>query len=293
MTYKRKPKQVVHASGIASELAVVYREAQDLFLTSRKDVGRLKSLRPSQLPFCPVRFFINHATQGLVQTQDMNSAFYTEVGTAVHSVVQKYLAHSGRFLANWECKQCHKRYTLTMQHECCDFPMVYHEVELDFKGVVGHIDAIFKDKKGRYWIVDFKTTSVKGAAYKLKSPGVSYVEQVETYALMIGLQYNIKIHGVVLIFIKRDNPAEPVIWQTELNDKDYARIKARTIKYKRQHKQVMSVSTLAEARALAKAGKCVDPWCDVCKSRVPIVKQLETAFKRGLAKKRIPLKGLK
>lgn len=285
----RPPARIIDTSSIKADILNTYINSMDVFLTGKGDVDRLISLRPSQIPFCPIGFFVRHATHGLMRSQGMQSAFYTEVGRSVHSVVQKYLAHSGRFLSSWKCKQCGKKYKLTVQNECCDFPMQYHEVEINFKGIVGHIDAIFVDRFGNYWIVDFKTTSVKGAPLKPKKPGVDYVEQVETYALMMQLQYKIKIKGVMLMFIKRDNPMDPVIWEHVMTKADYTRVRNRTVEYRKQHRLVLSIKTKAAAMALLSYGKCRNPWCSICKSQVPLSKQLLDAYTRGVANKRLPL----
>lgn len=278
------------AKSVVPEILKVYSDASDIFLASKMDVSRLKYLRPSQLPFCPVSFFVNHAKQGLVRTRQLTSDFYTSVGTAVHTVVQTFLSQSGKFLASWECPVCNKRYKVTTKHECCDNVMNYHEVEINYKGIVGHIDAIFKDSKGRYWILDFKTCSVVGALKKQKNPGASYIEQVEAYALLLWLQYGIKVQGVMLMFIRRNNPVEPVVWSKELDDKDYARIKKRMIAYKRAHKEVLNLRSRAEALALIeKYGRCKGEFCKICRSSRSLKDQVKDAYKIGNDRGRIPL----
>lgn len=223
---------------------------------------------------------------------DLNGSFYTSVGTAVHDVVQTYLAPSGKFLATWKCRHCGKIREVSMKHECCEFQMEYREISINHKGVVGHIDAVFKDRKGRYWILDFKTTSVKGVATKIKSPGRVYIEQIETYALYLWLQHGIKVEGVMLMFIKRDNPAEPAVWARTLDDDDFKRIKARTKKYKQMHKEVLAVQTMKEAIALARYGKCKNSYCKSCRSRVSAKEQIKSAFEVGKRAKRFPLSEL-
>lgn len=287
--YRRKVVPAKQATRIATELAHIYNQASDTFLTRKGDITRVKALRPSQLPFCPIDFFIRHATFGALQVLDMRGAFYTSMGTTVHEVLQSYLGKSGRFLANWKCKQCGKHYKVSMQHECCDFSMEYHEIEINYKGVVGHIDAVFQDAAGNYWIVDFKTTSVKGAPLKLKKPGIGYVEQVEAYALMLKLEHKIVVKGVVLMFVRRDNPAEPVIWSKELTANDYKIIMARMRHYKALHKEVLNVKTLQEALALKAHGKCKSLWCKTCRSSTPVGANIKKAHARGVAMKRLPL----
>lgn len=276
-----------------SDLLGVYLRAQDEVMASKRDATRIKFLRPSQMPFCPAGFFVQHATQGMIATQNMLSAYFTSVGTTVHEVVQRYLSPSGRFLADWRCKICGKWRRMSTKSECCDFTMEYHEVLIDHKGVVGHIDAIFKDSKGRYWILDFKTCTVSGASYKQKSPGAAYKEQVETYALMLYRQYGIKVEGVMLMFIPRDDPTKPSVWVNLIDEKDLKRVAKRVKKYKQQHKEALRAETLEEAIALAEYGKCTGEWCRICRSGVSLKEQLRKAYKTGKKLKHLPLINLK
>jgi hypothetical protein len=281
--------------GIEQELTKLYKSCTEVYTVTKGDPSRLKYLRPSQLPFCPPAFFIKHATMGLAQVMDLNGSFYTSVGTTVHEVLQKYLGTSGKFLANWECKICGKKRKCSMKNECCDMPMKYHEVEINHKGVKGHIDAIYRDNEGNYWIVDFKTTSVKSAPRKRTNPGVAYTEQVETYALMLWRQYGIKVKGVVLMFIRRDNPTweAPVIWYMTLRTSDFKAIEARTERYKKRHQRVLTAQTEEEVLDLAKYGRCNSAYCRVCKSPTSLKKQLARAYKTGSQKNHLPLSRLK
>jgi hypothetical protein len=232
----------------------------------------------------------------MVSTLNLLGTFYTSVGTTVHEVVQKFMSPGGKLLADWHCPSCRKWQRLTTNSECpkCEITMDYHEVLIDYKGVVGHIDAIFRDRHGKYWILDFKTCTVSGASYKKKSPGKVYIEQVETYALMLYLQYGIKVEGVMLQFIPRDNPVEPAVWVKILDIKgtDGKRIMKRTKTYKLQHKEVLAAGTLDEVLALARFGRCANDWCSTCKRDVPLKKQLRAAYKVGDRKRYLPLRSL-
>lgn len=282
-TAKAKKKEVIQ------DLMVAFKEAQEQVMASKRDASRIKYVRPSQLPFCPVNFFITHSTLGMVSTMDFMGAFYTTVGTAVHEVMQRYLSPTGKFLADWECKICGKRRKLSTKSECCDFTMEYHELLINYKGVVGHIDAVFKDRKGRYWILDFKTCTLSGAQYKAKSPGAAYAEQVETYALMLYKQYGIKVEGVMLMFLPRDNPKEPTVWVRLMTNTRFKEAQARIKTYKRQHKEVLAIETMKEAIALAQYGRCKSEWCRTCKNPESLKTQIKRAFKIGEQKKHIPL----
>lgn len=278
-----KKKQVVR------ELLGAFVEAQDIWMASKRDASRIKFLRPSQLPFCAAGFFVQHATLGMVSTMDFMGEFYTKVGSAVHEVMQRFLSPSGKFLADWECRVCGKKRKLSTKSECCDFTMDYHELLINHKGVVGHIDAVFKDSKGKYWILDFKTCTISGASYKQKSPGAAYKEQVETYAIMLYLQYGIKVEGVMLMFLPRDNPKAPSVWVDLITNADLKRVHKRVKAYKKQHREALAVTTMKEAIALAQYGKCKNDWCKTCKSPKSLEEQLKLAYKRGKKAGHLPL----
>ncbi len=281
---KAKRKQV------EADLLAAYRECCETTMASKRDASRIKFLRPSQLPFCAPSFFVRHATMGMVSTLDYLGAFYTSVGTTVHEVVQRYLAPGSKLLADWHCKPCNKWRRLSTNSECkCGRTMDYHEVLINHKGVVGHIDAIFKDRYGKYWILDFKTSTLTGSGYKKKSPGYVYKEQVETYALMLKLQYGIKVEGVMLMFIPRDDPTKPTVWTSLLDSDDFVRIQKRTNKYKKRHKQTLDAETWDEVKELAGFGKCKNPYCEICTSSASVIKKLRAAYKIGKQKGYLPL----
>jgi len=289
-----KPKQV------ANELLAIYSQALDSSSLDKQHPGRIKAIRPSQLPFCPVSFFIRHATHGVYRSMDMRGNFFVNIGTSMHTVLQTFLGkhtHNGKgvFLGDWQCKICRKKYPLSFKNECCDFSCHYEEIGIDFsfkkhptRKLVGHIDAVYRDKAGNYWVVDYKSTSLRGALGKSKTPGVVYQEQIETYAAFLRLQYGIKVKGIILFFVPRDDPSQPVMWTKTLDIDDIRRIIKRTKRYMRQHEEVMNVETKAEAMALAKYGSCSNYFCKECK-KPDLKSALLRAFKSGLRKNYLPL----
>lgn len=283
------------AYSVAQDFLSVYRKTWDSVLTSdTADAKRVLSLRPSQLPFCPISFFCELAMRGMNRSLDMAGGYYTQVGTTVHTVMQQYLPQSGRFLADYHCRECGTWHRLSHQWECCDFPADYHEIEIKWKGVVGHIDGIFKDRKGRYWILDFKTTSTKGATKKEKDPGPVYTEQVEAYAYFLKLQYGIAVEGVMLVFIVRDNPETPVVWTRPITQNDRLRIKAKFLAYKAMHKFALDIATEAQAVSMiAKFGLCINPHCKYCTTSKTVIKEkIRTAFRRGSPSGHVPIRAM-
>lgn len=253
---------------------------------------RVLSLRASQMPFCAVQFFCNHALRGLYRELDMAGGFYTSVGTTVHNVMQRYLPQSGRYLADYYCKECDTWHRQSYKVECCDFPTDYHEIEIDYKGIKGHIDAIYRDKRGLLWILDFKTTSVAGAPGKKKNPGITYIEQIEIYAVLVELQYGLKIEGIMDAFILRDNPKkDPSVWARQLTDAMRRRVKARLSLFKKAHRAALNASSLKEALALRSFGRCSNPYCRFCPKDNSIVKQrIVHAYRMGKLAGNVPIR---
>ena len=256
-----------------SEFMRVYRKVFDeVILFQKSDPSRLYNLRCSQLPYCPRSVLINHAHKPGLMSLNMQGAFYVSVGTTVHTVMQSYLSQSGQFLADYECKECGTKYPLSHSTECCGFPTSYEEVTIDVgtkngkHGIQGHIDGILKDSRGRYWIVDFKTASKAGADSKEKSPGEGYKRQVRAYAVLLKKQYKIRVAGVMLVFIPRDNPRPENIrvWESLMSDKDFEHGVLELKADKKLHRRTMNASSIEEVLDLFKT-KCGSPYCEHCK----------------------------
>lgn len=294
MVIRRRIKPLVQHA-VAADFQHVYEKIwKDVFVSEPADPTRVLSLRPSQLPFCPVGFFINHSLRGMFRSLNMAGAYYTSVGTTVHTCMQTFLPQSSRFLADYKCTECGKWHRLSHQWECCGFPCEYHEVQINYKGVTGHIDGIYLDKKGNYWILDFKTTSKAASEKKRKDPGPVYTEQVEAYAYFIYKQYKIKVKGVMLVFVARDNPQTPVVWTREITEEDRARIKNKFVVYRKMQQVALDVTTEDQAVKLFTAyGRCVDPMCEHCPKDDQIIKsRLRNAFRRGKAGGFIPIRAV-
>jgi PD-(D/E)XK nuclease superfamily len=257
-------------TGSAEFLTVFKKAIGEAVITSKADPSRLFKLRCSQLPYCPRSVIMNYVTMGMYQSMDMRMAYYVGVGHAVHHVMQTYLALSGRLLADYSCRECGTKYPLSHKHECCGFPTHYEEVTINWKGIGGHIDAIFKDSKGRYWILDFKTSSLSGSRAKRLKPGPNYERQVKAYAYLLWRQYGIKVEGVMLIFLPRDNPWSPTIWELRMTDRHYEAAKAELLADRKLHKRTMVASTLEEVKSLFLTN-CGGEYCDWCKKPMPLM----------------------
>jgi hypothetical protein len=280
---------------VAKDFVSVYQKTMaETLLVETNTPHRVLSLRPSQMPFCPREFFVAHAVGGLSRNLDLAGAFYTSVGTVVHSVMQAYLCQSGRFLADYFCAECDTWHRYSYKHECCGFPTQYHEIEINYKGIKGHIDAVYRDRKGRLWILDFKTTSVKAAPKKQKNPGVDYVEQIETYAVLFELQYKQKIEGIVDAFIVRDNPrVDPAVYSKVLTDVMRSRIKSRLSLYKKMHRRALDASTWTDVKGLLQFERCTNSRCEICPRSDPwVLNKMKYALRTGLSNGNVPIRAM-
>ncbi|QBX06701.1 CRISPR/Cas system associated [Burkholderia phage BcepSaruman] len=251
-------------------------------------------LRPSQLPFCPADFFVQNAAHGTMRSLDFAGCFYTSVGTVVHEVLQQALCLSGKLLANYECKECGTWHNMSYKYECCGFPTTYHELSIKYKGISGHIDGVLDMGDGTHSVIDFKTTGVNAAAKKAKDPGVVYVEQIEAYAVLLELQYGLKISGISDIFVLRDNPTkDPAIFTRAITDERRSVIKKRLKRYLKMHRETLDVSTLKEALALLEYDRCTNPYCPVCKlDDEGRRREVKKAYKLGKAAGHVPIRGM-
>jgi hypothetical protein len=298
--YKRRTSQTLDTrkikEGVVADLVKGYADAiEHATHSERVSPSRVLFLRPSQMPFCPIEFFINHAGKGLYRSMKLAGSMYVNMGTVVHTVLQRYLTKSGKILGNYQCHECGTMHNLSYKTECCDFPTEYHEIEIDYKGIHGHIDAVYK-YKGKLYILDFKTTSVSAAPKKQTDPGVTYREQIETYAYLFELQYGMPIEGIMDAFIIRDNPHKnPVVWFRPFDDKTRAQVKTRLIKYKKMHREVLNATTMKQAMALLQYGRCKNEFCEFCdswKSDHAVKNKIQEAVRVGTSMGNLPIRAM-
>jgi len=257
-------KIVPRQGGKAEFLSLWKSTLEDGVIITRQDPKRLLNLRCSQLPYCPRSVLLNYVQRGMLFPMSASMDYYVSVGTAVHSMAQRHLPMSGSLLANYHCHECGKRYPMSYVHECCGFSTSYDEVAVDYRGIQGHIDCVWKDSKGRLWIVDFKTTSLGASLGKLRNPGKGYVRQIRAYAYLLWKQYGLKVAGVMLFFIPRDNPRKPVAWEYIIKDGDWEDIRLELKHDRILHKKTMVASTVEDIKALA-VHTCGGDYCETCK----------------------------
>jgi hypothetical protein len=170
-----------------------------------------------------------HAKKGhTIEEGNLHSTFFTSVGTTVHEGVQDWIGKTGKVLGDWQCvnsecikslckeptcktKECsdHSHTIKAMQVgnlcKACNKPMKYHELEVKWNIITGHVDVIIKIGKQKYWAGDYKTVAVDKLA-ELKAPPINYIYQISSYAWILKNEYDIPIVGFSIFYITRDNP---------------------------------------------------------------------------------------
>ena len=85
-------------------------ELYNKILIAKEVEHRPPSIRASGMPFCPIKFVYKyydyHQTGHGIN--DYQKDFYCNIGTCVHSTVQKWIpqVNPGYILGNWECNNC-------------------------------------------------------------------------------------------------------------------------------------------------------------------------------------------
>lgn len=196
---------------------------------------RAEELHPSSFPYCGLR----HAWEWLQEGEDpehqemgASMAYYTGVGTVVHSMLQRFIGKvhpkthdvKGYVIGDWKClnKKCGKTYSFTHMPWCkkCKHETLYEELGIKFgRRTHGHTDCLYcievaNKKSGKvrkfYFIVDYKTSSVEAIQahnrFGNRFPYTSNREQIRAYAIYLEELYDIEISGWILCYVARDNP---------------------------------------------------------------------------------------
>lgn len=208
-------------------------------------------LRPSGFPICPINTMVRirqyNEYNYIPDICSIHSDYFTSVGTTTHEVVQNWMAKTGKMLADWQClnPDCSNhskdpenlKLVRQVGNICkkCEHPMLYHEIEVEYDIITGHVDAILRLRKGAYWAADYKTSSMKKLE-KLKEPSLNYFYQISSYAWILKYEYEVPIEGFSIFYIVRDNPSVfkefPFDFDKKMEKKAKSIIDQEIVKYK-------------------------------------------------------------
>lgn len=223
-----------------------------LGMNHRSENGRAPALRPSSFPLCPILFWMKTIKARSVGYYEEEATalghYYTRVGTTTHTTFQYWMGFTGKIYGNWKCigQQCKKgrkardvydaagtlvekgQITVynTVNNLCpaCNSPMYYEELEIEYRGIKGHIDGVIQLDNGRYWVFDYKTSS----GHKIDTEGLlpekKHLYQLHAYSYVLKKQ-GLDIEGCSLLYISRDNPRKFVEKATKWTEKVNQRAK--------------------------------------------------------------------
>lgn len=225
--------------------------------------NRVEKLRVSGFPYCGLQHCYKKLTHdGSLPTNNFGLPFYTGVGTVVHEVLQRYLGQGRKIYGNWKCLTCDTTVECSNKSKCpnCSAEMQYEEFEVHaFKHLSGHLDGIYKAKDGKYYVIDYKTSSVRNI-YKHRKYGVfPYAKnraQISAYCALIEEEYDIEISGWMLIYVARDNPMIVEVVGDTLTTKQKARILKMCKGYDDQYEVVCNIKSFKDIEHLIDVKPC-------------------------------------
>lgn len=211
----------------------------------KMDSGKPPRFRLSSSPFCAYRFLFqwyDFIKTGERDFWDYSADFYTMIGTAIHSALQKWvpLNNPGLYLGNWVCPVCGKRIEAATGPKLCKECkrwMIYDEFSFTEKpGFTGHCDGILlinnrlpkklgvtidntvpMDKYIRSCkdpveavVLEYKSAG-SYKARRITSPTPNNKAQALMYVpcanrKMQELGLNVRVIGAVVKYVSRDNP---------------------------------------------------------------------------------------
>ena len=176
-----------------------------------------EKLRASGFPYCGLR----HAFEKMrlrikneAPTSDFGKPYYCGNGTTTHELLQRYVGSTGDIIGHWNCrnKKCGGRRELTKYRPCpkCRGEMEYEELTVKaYRFVSGHVDGVWRAPDGKYFVIDYKTSSTyaisKQRTYKT-FPYLANKAQIKAYCMLVELCFGIKISGWLLVYVARDDP---------------------------------------------------------------------------------------
>lgn len=258
---------VVKASGIEGVLAEFkshYVSAVNQQILDERE--RQERLRVSSFPYCPLLHAYTRMTKHERPAMaNFGSFYYTTVGTAAHEVIQDFFGRSGKIFGRWICRDpnCKGIRRFSAKNICpiCKGRMNYEELTVKaFRNVSGHLDGIWRSEDGKYYLVDYKTSSVKVITTQKSNPTLPYhhnVCQIKAYCALIELMFDIEISGWILMYVARD---DPMVFSKPVGQYINAKQKKRELKkikgYDRDWDRVMNLFKFSDLLEIIEDKPC-------------------------------------
>lgn len=222
-------------------------------------VLRERRLRVSSLPYCGLRHlwttYNPTLPAGSEEPLTFGKEYFTSVGTTVHTALQRWTGAAGRIYGNWRCRdqKCRALIEFSVHRLCrsCGSDTEYEEFTVKaFKHLSGHTDGLYRSRSNRWWVIDYKTTSIKVLDQHGIDPVLPYAGnkfQITSYVPMLEKLLGIKVSGWALIYIARDNPFKFRVISAPMYDKAKA---ARMAKLELFDDQYSVVSASASTKSV-------------------------------------------
>lgn len=200
---------------------------------------RFGELHPSSYPFCGLEHAWNIINDIKRTPIDYFGDFYTSTGTVMHELMQRQFGRGKKILGDWKCLSCGRKKKLAYYSKCskCNSEHVeYEELGIHFgKYTFGHVDGVVNIDEKLY-VIDYKTSSVKNNN-KHRETGKQYpykhnAAQIKSYCVYLEEEYELKIHGWILIYVSRDHNINDFVCVGDvIDDEEKAKLKKKYKQY--------------------------------------------------------------
>ena len=261
-----------------TEMAPVLKEFQSHYMSlvndkeykspDESDRQREDRFRVSSFPYCGLKHVhkrLNGEEEETEEEVTFGMKYYTSVGTQTHRYIQYMIGHGGQMLGKWKCltDKCIGTTKIVFDNICprCERPMDYEELTVTRgEHLTGHIDGVWRAADGRYYIVDYKTSSVKAiesnAQYK-NMPYKKNVAQIVAYCALLEEEHGIEISGWILFYVARDNPMKTVLpTGAMISKKTKKRIIEKIDRWARHYEISMTATKYKHLMALVEEKPC-------------------------------------
>ena len=164
----------------------------------------------SELPACPLQHvwysFDRHLDRLPRRRQTFIGDYYTTVGAAVHTVIQRWLGRLGVLYGDWRCRKCGNVQRQLGTPECCGRESDYRELAFDGPPA-GRCDGLLRlGDDDSYTLLEIKSTSRKRLEAMAKhGVPLSYELQATVY-MHEARQAGYAISNVIFLLVPRDAP---------------------------------------------------------------------------------------
>lgn len=214
------------------------------------DPGRVLNLRVSSFPFCATKWWLG-LQNNLLGSRENNfmGSFFTDVGTQVHTTLQRILDNSAFVVRDWKCLHCSNRHLFQTKPTKCEkcgvttpkAIFIGYESEVKAGVVSGHIDDAFLLASGGIDLLDYKTTSADKIKTKSALPNLENVRQIEAYTALKKRE-GFPMEGWTLAYISRNNGARRYVTAKSFYghsfEDEYPSILKRLASYVKDYKDV-------------------------------------------------------